>query len=112
MKFNVNSKNEEDPQKNYTYDIDKNLEWADKFIKNFNDIYEKLGQSFYIKNTKGDHKRYIAFIFRPENTFPCGNLSCCVYVEQPYDLFLKDMKKAFSIIYQKNKEYLFNREKL
>jgi hypothetical protein len=106
LKVNFNSEEYVKPKSAYSHDIDKNLFWSDKFIKNFNDIYHKESQSFFIKRSKGDHKEYIAFIFHPHNYYFLGNYVSHVYVDQPYDLFLKDMKTAFLIINQMNKQYL------
>ncbi len=106
MKLNFKSEGEDKPKSTYSHDIDRNLSWADKFIKNFNDIYGVDGQSFFIKRSKGDHKEYIAFVFHPHNSYFLGNYVCPVYVDQPYDMFLKDMKSAYCLIYKMNKDYL------
>jgi len=95
LKVNFKSDEDEKPIRTYSHDIDKNLAYADKFIKNFNDIYERERQSFFIKRSKGDHKEYIAFIFHPHNYYFVGNYVCPVYVDQPYDMFLKEIKKCF-----------------
>jgi hypothetical protein len=86
----------------------ENLDWAEKFIKNFNDIYEKEDQIFFIKIHCGEHgKKYVAFVFHP--TIDKGNCVCPVYLENDKYEFIKDMKCAFITIATMNKEYHQNK---
>lgn len=88
-----------------------NVAWAENFIRNFNQVYEIEGQSFFIKICQGHHGQpWIAFIFHPLNSYPCGNHVCPVYVTHQHHLFLKDFNLGYKIIYEMNKEYLTKRD--
>ena len=109
MKINYNSSppsQQDNNRFNYLYDVDKNIEYTEKFIKNFNDVYEKENQSFFIKICQGDHKKYIAFIFHPINSYHLGNHCCPVYLDQKYETFITDFELGFKIMYRINKKYV------
>jgi len=97
----------------YEQDIENNIEFAEKFINNFNKVYEKENQLFFIKICEGHWgKKYVAFIFHPPNTYPCGNCVCPVYADQPYDLFLKDFKAGYFTILEMVKQFKLKLEKI
>lgn len=88
-------------------DNEQNLEWANKFIKNFNDVYEKEKQSFFIKICSGQHgKFYVAFIHHPLNVFPMGNSVAIVNVDQYFRNFKDEFKAAYFTVWDINKRYL------
>ena len=92
-------------------DNEKNLEWANNFIKNFNQVYEKEDQSFFIKQCCGQHNRiYIAFILHPLNTFPMGNSVAIVNVDQYFRNFKEEFRRAFRTVSDINRQYLVRKE--